>query len=444
MIGRRSLLLAGVSLPAASAAFAQCVTDALTVDACLGGVRLTGPSMPPGATLNLNFMTGTLDPLITFTRASTGTYFDSTGTMQTAAINAPRWDYDPVSLQLRGLLLEDQRTNLALQSANASTWTLSGATVVGSSVVAPDGTMTGASLREDTTNAPHLAFASATIVSATQYTCSFYIKAGTRAFAGISGGGMIGAGLIGSFNLATGTDVSTGVNANFFHGIVPAGNGWFRCWITWTTTNGQPFSVELNSAAGVRSYTGDGVSGAYVWGAQVEVGGFRTSHIPTTTAAVTRSIDSCLIPPANMSPWFAPPGGSWFAEFNFLASAPSNSRVIGRPDTAGGVSPLLLTATRTGSQNDGVSVATANAGAVNAVAKGASTWAAGQAKVCLNGGAVASSAALATGYGAYTASGVRFLSVGAALSGDNTSGWLRRVIYWPRVLTDAEMQQVTT
>ena len=122
MIGRRSLLLAGVSLPAASSAYAQCVTDALTVDACLGGVRLTAPTTPPGATLSLNFMTpGTLDPRITFTRASAATYIDATGTMQTAAINAPRWDYDPVSLQLRGLLLEDQRTNLLLNSAALAT-----------------------------------------------------------------------------------------------------------------------------------------------------------------------------------------------------------------------------------------------------------------------------------------------------------------------------------
>ena len=178
---------------------------------------------------------------------------------------------------------------------------------------------------------------------------------------------------------------------------------------------------------------------------QMEQGAFATSFIPTTAAAVTRSIDSCLIPPANMSFFTGSPGGSWFAEFMFMATAPSNSRIIGRPDTAGGVSPLLLTATRTGSQNDGVSVATVNAGAANAVTKGASTWAAGQAKVCLNGGVQARRAALATGYGVFTTSGVRFLSVGAALSGDNTSGWLRQsVSYWPRVLADAEMQQVTT
>ena len=128
----------------------------------------------------------------------------------------------------------------------------------------------------------------------------------------------------------------------------------------------------------------------------------------------------------------------------FMASAPSNSRIIGRPDAAGGVSPLLLTATRTASQNDGVGVTTANTGTANAVTKGASAWAAGQAKICLNAGAVVTSASLATGYGVFATSGVRFLSVGVALSADNTNGWLRRVSYWPRVLADAELQQVTT
>lgn len=75
-----------------------------------------------GPALGLNFMVpGVLDPRITFTRASTATYFNSAGVMQTAAINAPRWDYDPATLTLRGLLLEDARTNLLLNSAVLST-----------------------------------------------------------------------------------------------------------------------------------------------------------------------------------------------------------------------------------------------------------------------------------------------------------------------------------
>ena len=116
MIGRRSLLLAGVSLPAATVAHAQCVTDVLTVDACLGGARATVIVAPPA--LDLSFLTpGTLPPNVTVTRASVGTYFDASGTIQTAPANTPRWDYDPVTHALRGLLIEEARTNLLLNSA---------------------------------------------------------------------------------------------------------------------------------------------------------------------------------------------------------------------------------------------------------------------------------------------------------------------------------------
>ena len=86
------------------------------MDACRGGVRITAP---PGKTLDLSFMTpGTLPSGVTFTRASTATYFDSTGTMQTAVSGAPRWDYDPAAKTLRGLLLEEARSNVVVPKAS--------------------------------------------------------------------------------------------------------------------------------------------------------------------------------------------------------------------------------------------------------------------------------------------------------------------------------------
>ena len=75
VVGRRALLLAGAAFPAA--AFAQCVTDRFAVgmraSAACGS---TGPSLPPGVTLDLvlHDASGTLDPRITFTRASSATY----------------------------------------------------------------------------------------------------------------------------------------------------------------------------------------------------------------------------------------------------------------------------------------------------------------------------------------------------------------------------------
>src|SRR3546814_11251992 len=64
------------------------------------------------AGLDLNFLTGQLDPRITFTRASNGSYFDAAGVMQYASANEERSDHDPVTLAARGLLVEEQRTNL--------------------------------------------------------------------------------------------------------------------------------------------------------------------------------------------------------------------------------------------------------------------------------------------------------------------------------------------
>lgn len=68
------------------------------------------------AALSLNFLSGALDPRITFARATTATFIGSDGLIQSAAIDAPRFDYDPVTLAAKGLLVEETRTNLLLNS----------------------------------------------------------------------------------------------------------------------------------------------------------------------------------------------------------------------------------------------------------------------------------------------------------------------------------------
>lgn len=79
----------------------------------------------PAATINLDFTKQTLDPRITFTRSTAATFINSNGLIQSAAINEPRFTYNPTTLILQGLLIEEQRTNLLLNSsidgANLST-----------------------------------------------------------------------------------------------------------------------------------------------------------------------------------------------------------------------------------------------------------------------------------------------------------------------------------
>jgi len=74
-----------------------------------------------GAALDLNFANGVVDPVVTFTRASAANYVNYAGVITSAATDAPRIDYDPVTLACRGLLIEEQRTNLLLNSATLST-----------------------------------------------------------------------------------------------------------------------------------------------------------------------------------------------------------------------------------------------------------------------------------------------------------------------------------
>jgi hypothetical protein len=59
--------------------------------------------------------------LVTFTRASTGTYVGSDGLLQTAATNEARFDHNPTTGESLGLLVEEARTNLLLNSATLST-----------------------------------------------------------------------------------------------------------------------------------------------------------------------------------------------------------------------------------------------------------------------------------------------------------------------------------
>jgi hypothetical protein len=96
-------------------------------------------------------------------------------------------------------------------------------------------------------------------------------------------------------------------------------------------------------------------------------------------------------------------------------------------------------------QYDGAGiVSTPNATTANVVARTVSTWTAGQAKAVLNGGAVATSATLTLGYSSLATNGVNFLTPASLASSDNLTGYIRRVQYWPRALSDTEMQQVTT
>ena len=215
-----------------------------------------------------------------FSRASTATFHGSNGLLQTAAINALRVQYNPVTLAFNGLLIESAATNLMLQSEtfdNAS-WTKTNATATANSVASPTGLTTADTITASAVNGSFKQSFSST--NATVYTWSCYAKAGTSSTIQISCQASTAV-FVASFNLSTG--VSATVSGTGTSTISAVGNGWYRCTATATATATNTGYFEIIVPTNGQT--------AYLYGAQLETGSSATSYITTTTATVTRSAD---------------------------------------------------------------------------------------------------------------------------------------------------------
>ena len=251
--------------------------------------------------------------LVTFTRASSGTYVDSQGVIKTAVTNEPRFDHNPTTGESLGLLVEEQRTNLLLRSEefdNAS-WALGAATVTANAIAAPSGSLAADQLIETTATANHEVSQSFTPSANTSYTLSCYLKAATASTCGLRfSAGLNGSGVICSVDLVAKT--ATVTNGTGTATIVTLADGWFRVSLT-ATASASPsntFAYVFRSL-GVAGSTSNSI---YLWGAQVEAGAFPTSYIPTTTAAVTRSADVASITGTAFSSWYRQDEGTVFSQ----------------------------------------------------------------------------------------------------------------------------------
>ena len=269
-------------------------------------------------------LTARKGPTPVFTRGSTGRFVGSNGLIQSAAINAPRFDHDPVTGVCKGLLMEEARTNICLQSENFGTfpWAGTGRTISLNAATAPDGSTTADKIVEGTNNGLHGAFQILNTVSGSTYIGSMYVKAAGRDFATIYTGASPANGRF--LNIpADGTGAVLGLfNANPSTVTMRyVGNGWYLVTILIVASaTGTSLEMYPSLTATVNSYTGDGTSGILVWGAQVELGSFPTSYIPTTTASVVRSADVCSIIGSDFSGMWNATEGTIYASFYIYRS----------------------------------------------------------------------------------------------------------------------------
>ena len=297
-----------------------------------------------GLALDLQFaadktMTARKGPNPAFTRGSTGTFVGSNGLIQTAAVNAARFDHDPVTLACKGLLIEESRTNLTVRSDDfgASEWNASSQrnlTVTANDTTSPSGATDADRLTVGATTTVYQVIqnlpASGNLTSGTAYTVSCFFKPNQVTRVSIWAGNAVTLPADAMFDL-TGSG-SVVANAFGTASIQQYPNGWYRCIITGTAGATSSTTLRISPVSGTsRTYAGNSVDSFWAWGAQLEAGSFPTSYIPTTTGSVVRSADVCSITGANFTSFYNSTSGTLLSEAS-IANLIGNNRGIVQVD----------------------------------------------------------------------------------------------------------------
>ncbi len=300
-------------------------------------------------------------PAITFTRASIGTFFDASGTLQTATNDTPRFDHDPATGASRGLLIEESRQNSLLNSATLATQSV--------------------------------------FIGGVPFTLSFY-----------------GTGSVALSGVHSATVTGSGASARTVYTFTPS-SGSLTLTVTGTVTN-----------------------------AQLEQGAFPTSYIPTTSAAVTRAADSAIVTP--ISSFYNAAEGTLFAEASRTHVAkPVEFAIFNNEDDAPVANFIALESGVASPevqrfQVSGAAVLNYANGAANTVYRMAGAYAANDFIGAQNG-------ALTLADTSGTVPTVNRLSIGmgsttAVASYNGAQSHIRRIAYWPKRLSNALLQSLTT
>ena len=383
---------------------------------------------------------------ITFTRSTTATYYNGSGLLVSASINQPRFDYDPYTLESKGLYMEESRTNIHYPSIPTATAT--GSTTL-NYAIAPDGTQTATRYQWNSQSNVYYYGNSSTNSTSSYYTVSAYVKANNNGSGslGIVYGGNNGINQIGltittypSLSITKYQNVS-GIVTN--SGSINVANGWYRVYAT-----GQITGSISNAAFGLFALSSN--NDVLVWGGQVEVGTFMTSYIPTTIATASRGIESAYI--SNTSTLMSPDNvHTWYAEFRGGNESTQNgygrvvsmggNELIGTEGGGGGIGqPNILTA---GSWNGNTSLN---------IFTNTNYWTTfGKAAVSYNTSTLErsfSSQGLLTttimgSIGSWTPNSNNVYIGGTSAGNNMSNGWIKQIKYFPKKLDDTYLKVIT-
>jgi hypothetical protein len=359
-----------------------------------------------------------------------------------AAAHGPRLDYDPAVVgSARGLLVEEQRTNLITYSAqfDDAAWTkYSSLSVTANSTTSPDGTSNADTLIPPAaTGSFGIGQTFLKAASAITYTLSGYAKSAGYNFLLLRIDDGSANGVKVAFNVSTGA-VSTALATNGTGwaigtaSISAVGNSWYRWSVSFTTGTSVSLrfiayvSDQTGDAFSTPSYTANGTSGIYAYGAQLEANAsFATSYIPTAASTVTRSADVASVGVSQFP--YSQSAGSFIVAFN---SAKTNAGILGSGNTADGLLYASISDLKTWNGTTGLT--SANTWTLNALTKAGIAYDSAGRSMTLNGGTIASDSNLIQT--------ITSMEIGSSFQGGKLNGHIRQITYIPRRLSNAELQ----
>jgi len=265
--------------------------------------------------LALDFTTASLDSRITFTRAgNTATVINSSGLVAGVNADIPRFDYDPISLVCKGLLIEESRTNVVLQSGSVTDPSGWSSAQVGTATITP--TLNYTTSPDGANTASRVIFNNNGGTGTGNY--AFFYAPST--------GRTIGTSYADSIWLKTNDGSTVTLSArddigNRYNQLITVTPVWTRFSFAGVTTSTSPQTCKIWIRSGVGTSTYADIS---AWGGQSETGAFATSYIPTVASQVTRTADLATMTGTNFSDWYNASEGTLVGEYTTMAAVPSS------------------------------------------------------------------------------------------------------------------------